>query len=168
MMRQAGALSLAGIVLRWVWRAPGAGEIAEVDLDNLVLGMEFALDGGEGAEEEVAGIGHDGGAARWDAVFGLEMKEAGDELVDGDGGLKFGETRDKFGGEVRSFVAFVATAGMVEAEVSGRIGDVHAAPPFASVVFAAAMRRRCWGGEFVDGIGVSDCVAHDMPRFPEK
>jgi hypothetical protein len=137
-------------------------------LDNLVLGMEFVLDGGEGAEEEVAGIGHDGSAARLDAVVCLEVKEAGEEVIDGDGGLEFRETGDEFGGEVGGVVAFVPTAGMVETEVSGRVGDGHAAPAFAGVVFAAAMRRSCQGGGFVDGIGVSGCVAHDRPRFPEK
>jgi hypothetical protein len=29
----------------------GAGEIAEIDMGNLVFGMEFMLDGGEGAED---------------------------------------------------------------------------------------------------------------------
>jgi hypothetical protein len=55
----------------WVWFVPGAWEIAEVDLDNLVLGMEFALNGGEGTEEEIGGVGHDGGAAGLDLVPGL-------------------------------------------------------------------------------------------------
>ena len=98
----------------------------------------------------------------------LEVKEAGEEVIDGDGGLEFGETGDEFGGEVGGFVAFVATAGMVETEASGRIGDGHAATAFARVVLAAAMGRSCWGEGFVDGIGVSDGVAHDRPRFPEK
>ena len=137
-------------------------------MDNLVFGMEFAFDGGEGAEEKIAGVGHDGGAARLDAVVCLEVKEAGEEVIDGDGGLEFGETGDEFGGEVGGLVAFVPAAGMVEAEAGGRIGDGHAAPAFASVVLAAAMRRSCQGGGFVDGIGVSDGVAHDRARFPEK
>ena len=57
---------------------------------------------------------------------------------------------------------------MIEAEASGGIGDGHAAPAFAGVVLAAAMGRSCWDEGFVDGIGVSDCVAHYRPRFPEK
>ena len=115
-------------------------------MDNLVLGMEFALDGGEGAEEKIGGVGHDGGAAGLDAVVGLEVKEAGEEVIDGDGGLEFGETGDEFGGEVGGVVAFVPTAGMIEAEVSGRIGDGHAAPAFAGMVLTAAMGRSCQGG----------------------
>jgi hypothetical protein len=96
-------------------------------MGNLVFGMEFALDGGEGAQKQIAGIGHDGSAAGLDAVVGLEVKEAGEEVVAGDGGLEFGESSDEFGGEVGGFVAFVPTAGMVETEVSGRVGDGHAA-----------------------------------------
>ena len=53
-----------------------AGAIAEDDLDNLVFGMEFALDGGEGAEEEIAGVGHDGGAARLEASSRLFRRRA--------------------------------------------------------------------------------------------
>ena len=42
---------MAGIVGVWVWFVPGAREIAEVDMGNLVIEMEFVLDGGEGAED---------------------------------------------------------------------------------------------------------------------
>jgi hypothetical protein len=91
--------------------------------------MEFAFDGGQGAEKEIAGVGHDGSTARLDAVVCLEVKEAGEEVIDGDGGLEFGETGDEFGGEVGGLVAFVPTAGMVEAEAGGRIGDGHAHRP---------------------------------------
>ncbi len=51
--------------------------------------MEFALDGGEGAEEQVAGVGHDGGAARVDLVPGLELIEFAEGAVDNDRGAEF-------------------------------------------------------------------------------
>jgi hypothetical protein len=132
------------------------------------FGMDFVLDGGEGTEEQVAGVGHDGGAARVDAIVGLKAKEAGKEVVDGDGGFEFGETGDEFGGEVGGLVAFIPTAGVVGAESGAWIGDGHAAAAFAGVVLAAAIGRSCKDGRFVDRIGVSRCVTHDMPRFPEK
>ena len=72
--------------------------------------MEFVLDGGEGAEEQVAGVGHDGGAARWDAVLGLVEQEAGKKLVDGDGGLELGETGGEDGGEVVGLDLLLMTA----------------------------------------------------------
>jgi hypothetical protein len=40
--------------------------------DSLWLVGFFLVEGGEGAEQEVAGEGHDGGAARGDAILGLE------------------------------------------------------------------------------------------------
>jgi len=134
----------------------------------LVIGAELVLDGGEGAEEQIAGVGHDGGAAGVDAVMRLEAKEAGEEIVDGDSGLEFGETGDEFGGEVGGFVAFAPTASMVGAESGARIGDGHAAAAFASVMLAAAIGPSGEDGGFVDRIGVSRCVTHDMPRFSEK
>jgi len=86
------------------WRngivAAGAREVDD-DLGLVfVFGMEFVLDGGEGAQDQIAGVGHDGGAARGDAVFGLKMQEAGEELVDGDSGLEFGEAGGEGGGEI--------------------------------------------------------------------
>jgi hypothetical protein len=51
--------------------------------------MEFALDGGEGAEEKIGGIGHDGGASGVDLVPGLELIEFAEGAVDNDGGAEF-------------------------------------------------------------------------------
>jgi hypothetical protein len=76
------------------------GEIAEVYFEDFVFGVEFFLDGGEGAEKEVAGVGHDGGATGVDAVGGFKLEEAREEVVDGDGGLEFGETGGEGGREV--------------------------------------------------------------------
>jgi hypothetical protein len=54
-----------------------------------------------GAEDQIAGVGHDGGATGMDAIFGPEMEEAGEEGVDGDGGGKFGETGGEGDSECR-------------------------------------------------------------------
>jgi hypothetical protein len=57
----------------------------EVEDDLLLLvGIEFEVDGGEGAEKETAGVGHDGGAAGGDLVAGEELVEFGEGAVDGD------------------------------------------------------------------------------------
>ncbi len=101
-----------------------------VDDDSPWLAGFFLLDRGEGAEEEVASIGHDGSAARGDAVLGLEEKEAGEEIVDGDGGTEFSETGDEFGGEIGGFVKLLPAAGVLGAKGGERI---------ASVVLAAAI-----------------------------
>ncbi len=110
-----------------------------VDDDSLWLAGFFLLDGGEGAEEEVAGIGHDGSAARGDAVLGLKKKEAGKEIVDGDGGTELCETGDEFGGEIGGFVKLLPAAGVLGAKGGERIRDGHPAAAVASVVLAAAI-----------------------------
>jgi hypothetical protein len=51
------------------------GPVGKVQARSLViLGMEFPFDGGEGAQEQAAGVGHDGGDGRWrcDADSGAE------------------------------------------------------------------------------------------------
>src|SRR5437899_13105964 len=131
------------------------------------MGAELVLDGEEGAEEQIAGVGHDGGAAGVDAVMRLEAKEAGEEIVDGDSGLEFGETGDEFGGEVGGFVAFAPTASMVGAESGARIGDGHAAGAFGRVMLAAAVGPSGVDGGVVVRHGVSRCVPHDVPRSSE-
>jgi len=57
------------------------------------IGGNFILDfdGAVGVQEEVAGVSHDGGAARRDAILGQEAQEAGEELVHLSGGVELGE-----------------------------------------------------------------------------
>jgi len=139
-----------------------------VDDDSLWLAGFFLLDGGEGAEEEVAGIGHDGSAARGDAVLGLEEKEAGEKVIDGYGGAEFSETGDEFGGEIGGFVKLLPTAGVLGAKGGERIRDGHPAAAVASVVLAATIRRSELQGRIIDKIGVNRCGAHVVPRFSEN
>jgi len=53
------------------------------------LGVEFVVDGGEGAKELVGDVGEDSGAACGDFIFGEEEKEPCEEFVDGDGRAEF-------------------------------------------------------------------------------
>jgi hypothetical protein len=126
-MRQARALGLAGIVGMWVWFVPGAWEIAEVDLDNLVLGMEFALHGGEGTEEEIGGVGHDGGAAGVDLVPGLEFIEFAEGAIDNDSGAEFLGPADEGCSQVGLFKVLPVLDSMLGAEAESWVGDGHAA-----------------------------------------
>ena len=105
----------------------GAGEIARVNMGYFVIGVEFVLDGGEGAEEQVAGVGHAGGTARVDAIFGLEMQEAGEELVDRDGGLEFGETGGEIGGKIDGCVVVFRELGVVSAKKRFRVWNQETA-----------------------------------------
>src|SRR6266478_1519488 len=79
----------------------GNGHVAD-DLGRLVgifFGIEFAVDGGEGAEELIGDVREDGGTTGRDFVFGEEKEKAGEEVVDGDGGAEFLEV----GGEEAGF-----------------------------------------------------------------
>ncbi len=53
----------------------GARHIEYELLGPVVFSVEFVLDGGEGAEEEIADVGEDGGAACGDAVLGKKAEE---------------------------------------------------------------------------------------------
>jgi hypothetical protein len=76
--------------------AGGIGVVAlgsrKVKDDLLGFGVDFMFEGGKGAEEQVAGVGHYRSATRRNLALSLTKKEAGEEVVDGDGGLEFGET----------------------------------------------------------------------------
>ena len=86
-----------------MWRivvfALGADQVEDDLLGG--VGGDFVLDfvGAVGVEDKVAGVGHDGGASRGDAVLGEEAQEAGEELVDFGGGVELGEIAEEFGGE---------------------------------------------------------------------
>jgi hypothetical protein len=53
------------------------------------LGLTSRSIAGRGAQELIGDVGKGGGAAGRDFVFGEEENEAGEEVVDGDGGGKF-------------------------------------------------------------------------------
>ena len=57
--------------------------------------MEFAFDGGEGAEEKIGGVGHDGCAARVDLVPGLELIEFAQGAIDHHSGAEFPSVADE-------------------------------------------------------------------------
>ena len=95
-------------------------QVRREKVDHIRVFADFILllevDGGEGAEEEVTGVGHDGGAAGRDALLRLEKEKPGEEVVDRDGGLELGETGDELGGETGGMVAFVLAASVLGAE----------------------------------------------------
>jgi hypothetical protein len=102
--------------------------------------MEFVFDGGEGAKDEIGGVGHYGSAAWGDAVFGLEAEEAGEEFADSDGGLEIGQSGGEGGGEVDRSVFVLRELGMVEAKERFRIWDKQAAASSVGETMLAAAR----------------------------
>ncbi len=104
-----GALGVFGPV------ALGAWEV-EDDLGLLVGGIEFAVNGGEGAEEQVTGVGQDGGAAGSDFVASLELIEFAERVVDVGGGAEFLDVPDERRGQVGLIQFFLAFGGVLAAE----------------------------------------------------
>ena len=105
----------------------GAGH---VDDDALVLagcGIGFVLDGGESTEEEIRGVGHDGGAAGSDFVTCLELIEFAEGVVDVGGGAEFLDITDKGGGKVGPVEVFLVFGGVFGAKAGIGIRDGHAA-----------------------------------------
>jgi len=94
----------------------------------LELEAVIAGDGGEGAKEEVGGIGQDGGTAGSDLVAGLELIEFAEGMIDGDRVAEFLDVADENGGEVGLIQFFVAVGSVLGAKAGIRIRNVHAAP----------------------------------------
>jgi len=125
-----GALGLCGSA------GDGAVDIHDEDL-RLLWGMEFAPDGREGVEEQVAGVSHDGSASRGDLVAGEEFVEFAEGAVDCDSGGELPGITDEFGGHVGGVPVFPEPGGVAEAEAGSRIGNELAAAAFAGAVRTA-------------------------------
>ena len=93
--------------------------------------MEFVLDGGEGAEEQVAGVGHDGGAAGVDFVPGLEFIEFAEGAVDNDSRAEFLGVSDEGGSKVGLVEVFLVLGGVFGAEARLGVGDGQKAESLA-------------------------------------
>jgi hypothetical protein len=132
--------------------AVGARKVAEVDFGDFgfVVGKdaEFLHVDGEGAEEEIAGVGHDGGTARGDAVFGLEDEEFREEFVDRLGVGEFDGIACEDGAEVGDFGGLGWEWRVAEAEIGVRVGCGEAA---ASAVVEFVLTT----GDGAGAIGVS-------------
>ena len=141
-----------------------AGGTDEVE-DDLLTGGVFVVGGGEGfevhsamgAEEQIAGVSHHGGASRRDAVLGLEDEQAGEEVGDVGGGLKLGDGAKEFGGEGRIGIAASGTEEMSAAEAGLRIDGFGQAAATAGGAMDAA-------GRGLDG-GWGRCVGRLVIRW---
>ena len=117
-----------------------------VDVHNdggvlFVLGMEFVFDSREGAQEEMAGVSHDGGATRSDLIVGEKFVEFAEGAIDGDGGSEFDGVADEPCGDVGGVAGVFEFRGVLEAEAGGEIGDGHAAEATPGSRTMLAMKR---------------------------
>ena len=119
------------------------------DFDGGVWGrVFFGVDGGEGAEEQVGGVGHNRSAARGDLVPGLEFIEFAEGVVDVGGGAEFLDVTDEGGSEVGLVEVLLALSGVFVAEARVRIRDGHAATAAAG---GAVLTMERDGSGVVDG-----------------
>src|SRR6266403_3016487 len=134
----------------------------EVDDDlGLVFefGMEFVPDGGEGAEEEVAGVGHDGGAAGVDFVPGLELIEFAEGAVDNDSRAEFLGVADEGCRKVGLVEVLPVLSGVFGAEAGVGVGDGQMAEALDGKTMLAMKLNRSSGdaggfvahGQFLSG-----------------
>jgi len=114
-----------------------------------LFGLEevIAGDGGEGAEEQVAGVGHDGGAARRDLVAGLELIEFAERVIDGERVAELLDVPDEGRGKVGLIEFFLAVGGVFGAEARIRIRDSHAATASAGGAMLTMERDRIGIGD---------------------
>src|SRR5713226_6754345 len=101
----------------------GARQIEDDLLGLVVLGVEFVFDGREGAKEEIADVGKDGGAACSDAILRKEPEEVGEDLVEVGSGLQFAELAEEGDGEVGLLEADRAGVDVFGAETGGGVRD---------------------------------------------
>jgi hypothetical protein len=106
--------------------ADGAGAVHD-DGDVVVVGVGFVVDGGEGAQEQIADIGQNRGATRSNLVLGKESVEFAEGIVDAHGGLKFFGLAGKGCGEIGEFAVLLLADGVTEAETGSGVSDGKAA-----------------------------------------
>jgi hypothetical protein len=89
--------------------------------------MEFAVDGREGAEEQVTGVSHNGAAARRDLVGGEEFVEFTEDVVDVHGRIELLDATDELFRQVAGVDFLEAKRSVAEAEAGFRVRDGEAA-----------------------------------------
>ena len=118
----------------------------EIDDDGvIVVGFFLMLDRGKGAEEEIAGVSHDGGATRSDLVAGEELEEFAEKVVNVRGGAKLLNVADEHDGEFGGVEVLRLKRSMAQTEAGLRAGDGHAATTAARRAMLAMLR--CWCGK---------------------
>ncbi len=141
--------------------AVGARHIKDKLLGLIGLRVGFVGDGGEGAEEEIGSVGHDGGAAGSDFVAGLELIEFAEGMVDVGGGAEFLNVTDEGGGEVGLVEVLLEQSGVFGAEAGVWFRDGHAAKAAPRGGAVLAMER----GGVGDRGGAGDFGNH-VSSFP--
>ena len=119
--------------------------------------MEFAVDGGEGAEKEISDVCEDGGAAGGNAVLGEQAEEIREDLIDVGSGVELSKLTDENRSEVGLFAVFPASLHVFGAEARGSVRNgVTATAAGAGAVLTAR--------QVIGEAGVVDFLVHFDPR----
>ncbi len=138
----------------------------------LAVGIGFVGDGGEGAEEQVADVGKDGGAACGDAILREKAEEIGKDLVEVGSGLQFGELAEEGDREIGLLEADPSGVDVFGAETGDGAGNGMAAA--AACAGAVLTSGQVIGGAGVDGLfvrqlkggtGIDRLFVHGDPQF---
>ena len=113
-------------------------------------GEGFEVDGAEGAEELVATVDHDGGAARGKAVLREEDEEAREEVADVFRGLEVGRGAEEFGGELGVGTVVGRTEIVAGAKAGAGVASLGAAVAPGRSTVAAAGKTGLAVGRFRD------------------
>ena len=127
----------------------GARKIAEVDGDfggfTADRRIEFGVDNGNGAEEEVGDIGEDGGAAGGNEVGGEESVKLGEGAVDADSGCEVVATCGEELAEVGGVPGGELRRSVFRAESDAGFGLQATLTPGSGDVGAAGSSNGRWG-----------------------
>jgi hypothetical protein len=88
---------------------------------------DFAFDGFEAVEEQLADVGEEGGVARGDTVLGDQGEEFTQDVVEVVGGLELAGEGGEFGGNAVGVAELLLSTGMVETEGGVGVRARHAA-----------------------------------------
>ncbi|MGA2484348.1 MAG: hypothetical protein ABSF92_14675 [Candidatus Acidiferrales bacterium] len=97
---------------------PGVGALNAAD---------FAFDGFQAVQEQLANVGEQGGVARGDASLGDEGEEFSEDVVEVVGGLELAGEGGEFGANAVGVLKLALLAGVVEAEGGVSLRAGHAA-----------------------------------------
>jgi hypothetical protein len=106
----------------------GAGHIQD-DVDVVVVAVDFAVDGGEGAEEQVADVGQHSGTARGDLIVGKEFIQFAQGMVDASRGLEILGLACEGRGEFNEVTLFALLIGVFETKAGVVVGNGQTAKP---------------------------------------
>jgi hypothetical protein len=112
----------------------------------VAVAVGFMVDGGEGAEEQIADIGQDSGTARGDLIVGKEFIQFAEGMVDAGCGLEILGLACECRGEFNEVTLFAQLIGVFETKAGVVAGNGQTAKAAAGEAILAMEQSRVGGG----------------------